>query len=111
MTPGEFDSAVTIYCAMVGGSETGGRRTYLRNILVNGVTFSPHRFGLGRDVILDSQLTPEQWSLIQKRHPEVLRNILKVPDAERGQIAERLGLRLVIEVDHDHLQPLGWKPG
>jgi hypothetical protein len=89
MTIGEFAEAVVLYCGVTNASEIGGRRTPLRNGVVGGVEHSAHLAGLARDVNYDNEL----------------------PKAHRQQWAGALGLRIIFEDDHDHLQPLNWPAG
>lgn len=111
MTPDNFDARVAVYCAIVAGSETSGRRTLIRNVLVGGVMFSPHRFRLGRDVELDQGLTNDERRIVEERYPGLTSSVHWLNDAERTEMARRLGLRLIVEHDHDHLQPLDWEAG
>lgn len=89
MTLTEFAWACFVYCTLTGASETSGARTRARNALLGGVEHSAHLVGLGRDVVYDES----------------------VPLYERQEWAKRLGLRLIDEGDHDHLQPLDWQAG
>lgn len=79
-----FALAVYRYCRAASGSVTSWIRTTRHNVSVGGVPSSFHLTGLGCDVVLDS--------------PSVLDS-----DA-RHVLASNLGLRLVVESDHDHLQ-------
>jgi hypothetical protein len=56
---------------------------------VGGVTHSAHLAGLAVDVVYDAPLA----------------------EAMRQGWASRFGLRLIVEGDHDHLQPLDWAAG
>jgi len=89
MTREQFNVSVLVYCFLTHASETSGFRTTKHNADVDGVKYSSHRFGFGKDVVYDTPL----------------------PASERAETAERLGLLLVIEPDHDHLQPIGWRAG
>jgi hypothetical protein len=88
-TPGAFWESVYLYCRLLGGSVTSGPRSSKRNALVGGILDSPHVFGFGADVVYDDE----------------------PPAARRQVIAARLGLRLIVERGHDHLQPTWWVPG
>lgn len=89
MTTGEFAQQVICFCTMFAASETSGFRTTMHNTAEHGVAHSAHRVGLGRDVVYDV-----------------------IPDeAVARKWAGALGLKLTREVDHDHLEPLGWEPG
>ena len=74
---------------MMRASETSGTRTEAHNAAVGGVEHSAHLVGLARDVVYDKP----------------------VPLEERTEWSRRLGLRLIVEGDHDHLQPIDWKAG
>lgn len=89
MTHGEFALASMVYCFLTGASETSGCRSTVHNEAVGGVKYSAHRFGLAKDVTYDAEL----------------------PEPERRETAERLGLKLIIEGTHDHLQPADWRAG
>jgi len=89
MTIGEFAEAVAQYCQLTGASETSGGRTAEHNQKVGGVPHSAHRYFRGRDVIYDAP----------------------VPLPLRREHAHRLGLMLIAEDDHDHLQPADWPRG
>lgn len=89
MTHSDFRHAMMVYCAVLGASETSGGRTRFHNEKVGGVAHSAHLAFLAEDVVYD--------------RPQ--------PERERQEWADRLGLRLVVEDDHDHLQPKDWKAG
>jgi len=89
VTRGEFAEAIYTYCTMLGASATSALRSKHHNQLVGGVAHSAHLVGLAQDVVYDA--TP--------------------PQGERENWAARLGLRVVIEDDHDHLQPADWTRG
>ena len=88
-TPADFYDRVLTYCAVLNASTTSGRRTRTHNTNVGGVAHSAHLAGLAFDVVYDQP----------------------VPGAEREGWAHRLGLKVVVEGDHDHLQPETWSPG
>ena len=85
----EFALAVFVYCSIFDGSVTSWIRSKKRNAALGGVPHSGHVVGLGCDVVYD--VVP--------------------PEDERRAWAGRLGLLLVIEGDHDHLQPATWRAG
>ena len=93
MTIGEFAEALAQYCGLHGGSITSWGRTTIRNKMVGGVQYSAHRFFRGADVVYDDLTT------------------LGADPAGRKEDARRLGLLLIAEGDHDHLQPLDWTRG
>lgn len=70
-------------------SETSGQRTRKHNEDLDGVANSPHLYWVGRDVLFDPPLHP----------------------VERTEAARRLGLRIITEQDHQHIQPADWIPG
>lgn len=82
----EFWLAVYRYCLRVRGSVTSGFRTFSRNSVVGGSPTSYHLQGLAADVVLDEPLT----------HP--------VATDARHKLAADLGIQLIIETDHDHLE-------
>lgn len=89
MDPLQFRQAVLTYCARFEASETSGRRTTKHNKLVGGVEHSAHLYGLASDVVYDDL----------------------PPEAARLEGGRRLGLRVIPEGSHDHLQPLDWTKG
>lgn len=89
MTFPAFCDAVRTYCTMTGASVTSWGRTPKHNQAVGGVAFSAHQVWLGLDVVYDAP----------------------VEEGVRKVWAGRLGLRLVIEGDHDHVQPSEWAAG
>ncbi len=93
MTVGEFAEAVAMYCLLHGGSITSWGRSTKHNTDVGGVPGSPHRFWRGADVVYDdaSKLTTIDTALVGE--------------------AQRLGLKIILEGDHHHLQPLDWPAG
>jgi hypothetical protein len=84
MTPRDFASALIAYCYATTGSVTSWGRTPLHNRRVGGVTHSKHQLWLGADVVYDTRPT--------------------LATARRRATA--LGLKLLREADHDHLQAL-----
>ena len=91
MGVGEFAEAVAMYCLIHGGSITSWGRSTKHNTDVGGVPGSPHRFWRGADVVYDNPATQQ--------------------DELRIEYAKRLGLKLVAEGSHDHLQPDDWPAG
>lgn len=86
MTANEFFDAVRSYCARLSGSISSYGRTPKHNAKVGGVSQSAHQFWLGADVLYDAPV-----------------------DAELARdTGRRLGLKVIRESDHDHLQPLDW---
>lgn len=89
MTRGDFWEAVFTFCLALGGSTTSGIRSEKHNAAVGGVPHSAHRFGLAADVVYDALV-----------------------DHQRAvDFAASLGLWLLRESDHDHVQPSSWLPG
>lgn len=89
MSPAEFQYALMQLYSLHPFSETGGQRTRSRNDDVDGVAHSPHLFWVGRDVVFD-------------KPPTV---------AECGELGRRLGIRILKEHDHHHIQPADWLAG
>ena len=89
MTIGEFAEAVAMYGMLTDASVTSWGRSTARNTAVGGVKFSSHRFWRGCDVVYDTAIS----------------------EADRSVMALRLGLKLIAEGDHDHLQPADWSAG
>jgi hypothetical protein len=85
----EFSVAVVVYCLWTRASVVSGIRTAKRNgLLPDSVPHSGHLWGMAVDVVYDD-----------------------APPEDGAEIAKRLGMTLLREHDHDHLQPLGWIPG
>lgn len=84
-----FAEAVRTYATLMGASATSWGRTTQHNKAVGGVMYSAHRFWMGTDLVYDE--------------PK--------PLEERQTTAMRLGLKLIIENDHDHVQPADWVAG
>ncbi len=83
MDTAAFAEKAKAYCDITKGSVTSWGRTPTHNRAVGGVPDSKHIHFLAVDVVHD--------------HP--------IPPAEtRQQIADMVGLRLIIESDHDHLE-------
>lgn len=89
MAPAEFLDALRSCCARFGASVTSYGRTPLHNDAVGGVPGSAHQFWLAADVVYDAF----------------------VPEPARRLVGTRLGLRVIVEPDHDHLQPIDWPAG
>ncbi len=90
MSPFEFRELVALFCTRFGASVTSYYRTPAHNATLPGsVLHSAHLFWLGVDVVYD---TPQSHE-------------------ERVETATRLGLLLIVEGDHDHLQPATWIMG
>ena len=89
MTRAEFAEAAATFCVLTGGSVTSWTRTLRHNTAVGGVKHSAHLYGLAVDVVYD---TPQALPLTMER-------------------ARRLGLKLIREGDHDHVQPWNWSAG
>ncbi len=89
MTPHDFLTAKMQLAARYEYRETSGYRAAMPNAAAGGVHFSAHLFWLGVDVILV--------------HPEETTEFIEA--------ARRVGLRVLDEGDHLHLQPLTWEKG
>lgn len=86
MTGADFDSAVRVLEGAFPISRTSGKRTPHRNKLVGGHPRSWHLLGLAADYAWDPGVPEEVKAHMRHR-------------------AAQLGLRVVVEEDHDHLQP------
>jgi hypothetical protein len=84
MTPLEFAQALIAYCYATTGSVTSWGRTPTHNRRVGGVPHSKHQIWLGADIVYDE----------------------RPPLATARRRATALGIRLLRESDHDHLQAL-----
>lgn len=91
MNRAAFLENVYILGLKYGASVTSWFRSDIHNAAVGGVAHSAHRFGLGIDLVFDAPRSPE-------------RDALFVEDARR------LGIKVIVEGDHLHLQPLTWEP-
>jgi len=89
MTSYEFFDAARTYCFLTNASVTrfGSSRAHQAK-LDPAVKQSPHVYWLGADVEYDG-----------------------AAPADGVEIAERLGMKLLREPDHDHLQPMDWRAG
>lgn len=88
MTLADFAEAAATYCFETGGSVTSWVRSPARNVAVGGHKRSRHLVGLAVDVVY---------------HPN------QRPGAVEAH-AHALGLWLLAEGDHDHLEPLDLHP-
>lgn len=89
MTPGEFLAALMQLAGAFEFRITSYYRSPAQNLALKGQPSSPHLFWVGADVVL-----------------------LEAHDKERFLAdAPRVGLTVIEEADHFHLQPLGWTPG
>jgi hypothetical protein len=86
ITVSDFWGQVALYRRAVGGSVTSGGRSPDRNRQVGGVPNSSHLLDLGADLVHDGRMPADQ----------------------RETLARGLGLTLIVEGDHDHLQPIDW---
>ncbi len=89
MTPIEFLLALMQLYSKFPFSETGGQRTVQRNLDVDGTANSPHLHWVGRDVIFEKKPTR----------------------SELVETARRIGLTIIPERDHHHIQPAAWIAG
>ena len=85
----DYCLALSLYLLPLGGSVTSWWRSETRNKAVGGVEESAHKYWMGADVVYE--VTP--------------------PEDQATRRAARLGLMLIREKDHDHLQPLDWAKG
>lgn len=84
MTVAEFAQAAYAYCVTTNGSVTSWFRTRKHNAAVGGLVNSSHVNGVAVDVVYDS---PVDYVFANKA-------------------AQQVGLLLMREEDHDHLQPI-----
>lgn len=82
-----FISCVMSLCLKHLGSVSSWGRTEKHNRDVGGVPDSYHRLWMGCDVVLDQMVQNPRF------------------EAD----AKKLGLDAILEGDHYHLQPLGWR--
>lgn len=87
MNPITFITCVFILCFKHRGSVSSWGRTRKHNFDVGGVDDSYHLLLMGCDVVLDDM----------------------VFDPHFEADAKKLGLDPILEGDHYHLQPLGWR--
>lgn len=111
MTRADFSWAVLIYCAQTSGSLSSSWRHPVYNAAVGGVEHSAHQYAVGADVRYLWQLPPDQVNLVRQRFGIAWNPPTPMPLAEREERARRLGLKLIDEGVHDHLQPLDWRAG
>jgi hypothetical protein len=111
MTFDEFLRAVQIYCSMTAGSISSAGRHPLYNAALGGLVHSPHLYWVGADVRYLWQLTDHEVDRVRRRFGVAWNRPDPMPLVEREERAMRLGLKLIDEGDHDHLQPLDWRAG
>lgn len=87
MTPFDFIELVVFLCSKHRGSISSWGRTSKHNCDVGGVPDSYHILWMGVDVVLDDM----------------------AQNASFEADAKKLGLDPILEGDHYHLQPLGWR--
>jgi len=87
MNPVDFIMAVLLLCVRHSGSVTSWGRTIEHNKLVGGVVNSYHLIWMGCDVVLNNMVQNSQFE----------------------SDAKHLCLDPILEGDHYHLQPLGWR--
>ena len=83
MTQAVFAEALRDYCQALDASVTSYGRTRAHNAKVGGFETSRHLHWLAADVVYDEQM----------------------PISTRNALAAQLGLTVLHEDDHDHLQP------
>jgi hypothetical protein len=87
MRPFELIELVVFLCSKYRGSISSWGRTFKHNMDVGGVPNSYHQLWMGVDIILDEMVKNDSF------------------EAD----AKKLGLDPILEGDHYHLQPLGWR--
>lgn len=85
LSPLDFAAALIAYCAATGASVTSWGRTLAHNKTAGGAANSFHLTWQAADVVYDARL----------------------PLPQRKALARHLGLELIAEGDHDHLEPIG----
>ena len=90
MTVGIFCENVKALVEPHGGSVTSWGRSDKRNQSVGGIPNGPHTWWLGADIVYD----------------DAVPNILALQSE-----ATRLGLKVIREPGHDHIQPLNFPAG
>jgi hypothetical protein len=98
LTPAEFDAACRAYALKYDASETSGRRSVARSILVGGFDGDPHTWGFGRDFIYDHGANRAG----AKAHSRSPMSCLGCSD---------FGLKIIHENSHDHAQPWDFPAG
>lgn len=111
MTFDDFHPAVMTYCALTAGSVSSYGRNPLYNAAVEGAPHSGHQYWLGADVRYLWQLASSEVDRVRRRFGMAWNPPDELPFVQRAEIAGRLGLKLIAEGDHDHLQPLDWRAG
>ena len=86
MTPSAFAEALQSYCGWSGGSVTSYGRSAARNAYVGGAEESRHLLWLAADVIYYPNEEPNM--------------------GKAQRMARKLGIRVIREDDHDHIQSL-----
>ena len=89
MTVGEFAGKVVQLAALFPLSGTSWGRTMSHNAQAGGVYRSAHRAWLAVDLIADAPMD----------------------EADLVEMGRRLGLKVIPEGDHFHVQPGDWPPG
>ena len=118
MTFEAFASAVRTYCALTGGSVTSWGRTPWHNHVVGGVAQSAHQYWLAADArqwehySAAERIRVREWAAtVQVVDVAAQPPVWATSRSHRSAVAERLGLRVIFEDDHEHLQPADWKAG
>lgn len=88
MTVADFALAVSVIGKKYKGSVTSWGRTTKHAIAVGGFDGDPHTWWLGADLVYDD-----------------------IPGKGLDADAHALGLKVIHEGSHDHLQPLDFPPG
>ena len=87
MNPGDFAAAIIVLGQQFGGSVTSWGRTVKHTVAVGGFDGDPHTWWLGADLVWDQ--TPDRAAL--------------------DLAASALGVQVLHEATHDHVQPVGWQ--
>lgn len=93
----EYWQAVHAYCERTLGSCDSWGRTPERSVAVGGYETDPHTWWMGADIIYTGGMRTG-WP-----------RPLNIPTQQAEAYADSLGLEIIHEKDHDHLQPKGWE--
>lgn len=90
LTPAQFFDVVRAYCDLTGSQITWYNRTpETEAVQTKPVKHSPHEVWLAVDVRPGGKFSAQ----------------------DRIEWGRRMGIRVIAEIDHDHLQPLEWEAG
>lgn len=111
MTIGEFCEAAAQYGMMTSQSVTSWGRTVGRNAGKGGVPQSGHLYYRAADFGPDTNLAGSELARARAVLGPAWEPTARPGDDARRELGRRLGLLVIIEGDHDHVQPLDWSRG